>query len=618
MQSQHMSSAAPGRKTLLAVAIVFALGAGAVATAAPADAHEALSAAEHQARQAAAARQAVRAAHRARQSAHAAVASTWTVTNCSGGGVNSLGYIIEHVAGNGDTIDVSACTTIQLTGTLTIAPAIDDLTLVGADGGYLPGTEIIGTGNYRVLHHKGTGTLTLTDIDLSAGYVATSGRGACILSAGDVVLNTTRVHDCIAERAPGSTADAKGGAIYASGMVTMNGLSRVANSKAHATGGDAYGGGIYAGLWVRLKDTSRVIWNTATSDQGNAYGGGIYGESWVDLQDPHTGLHYNKAVTHAGNTIIKGGALYTEMGSLIAGRLQHNDTVAMTSEVYTVGQGVAVYAEDGVELKPYAVIYGNEGWSTKGAGIYTNGYLVMDQATVSGNSGYGIIVAAGDVDIDQSTIVGNRMRFDAAARLGMNATGTLQISRSTISGNVVAGRSDRGAALSLAHDAVIQNSTITGNVERTDSDAKYGAGISLDNGVTVDLSSTIVSGNWLETSSGERKPSDVMAAHNASASNIDVTGDYNLLGLVLPPIQGGNNVDEVYQPKLRPLANNGGLTLTQMPYKVSAAIDAGLANGFAWDQRGPGYPRVDVIYPDIGAVEVNNWNDFIFANGFEW
>jgi hypothetical protein len=67
-------------------------------------------------------------------------------------------------------------------------------------------------------------------------------------------------------------------------------------------------------------------------------------------------------------------------------------------------------------------------------------------------------------------------------------------------------------------------------------------------------------------------------------------------------------------PQLRPLANNGGPTLTHAPKTNSPAIGHGnnLA-GQPYDQRGPGFPRVLGGAPDIGAVE----SDGIFADGFE-
>ena len=69
-------------------------------------------------------------------------------------------------------------------------------------------------------------------------------------------------------------------------------------------------------------------------------------------------------------------------------------------------------------------------------------------------------------------------------------------------------------------------------------------------------------------------------------------------------------------PQLLPLADNGGPTQTHALASDSPAIDLGNdVAGEAWDQRGPGFPRVIGARADIGAFESNP--DRIFANGFE-
>ena len=57
-------------------------------------------------------------------------------------------------------------------------------------------------------------------------------------------------------------------------------------------------------------------------------------------------------------------------------------------------------------------------------------------------------------------------------------------------------------------------------------------------------------------------------------------------------------------PRLGPLTDNGGRTLTHLPLADSPAIDAG--NNlplFGNDQRGSGFPRVKGAATDIGSVE---------------
>lgn len=113
----------------------------------------------------------------------------------------------------------------------------------------------------------------------------------------------------------------------------------------------------------------------------------------------------------------------------------------------------------------------------------------------------------------------------------------------------------------------------------------------------VTLQSTIIAGNPpLDLSSGP-----VTGAHNLVKSAYDVT--------TLP-------LDTIsLDPKLGPLALNGGRTRTHVPGAGSPALNAGAnPSGAATDQRGPTYRRVVGAAADIGAVEVDP--DHIFGSGF--
>ena len=91
-----------------------------------------------------------------------------------------------------------------------------------------------------------------------------------------------------------------------------------------------------------------------------------------------------------------------------------------------------------------------------------------------------------------------------------------------------------------------------------------------------------------------------------------ISGNNNLIGdsgsIELPP----DTIQD--DPRLLPLADNGGATRTHALRPDSPAIDAG--NNSASlndDQRGPGFPRVLGTAADIGAFEGVD-TDTIFAN----
>jgi hypothetical protein len=116
------------------------------------------------------------------------------------------------------------------------------------------------------------------------------------------------------------------------------------------------------------------------------------------------------------------------------------------------------------------------------------------------------------------------------------------------------------------------------------------------------LHNTLIAGNFR----GATARDDVYGS-------LDPGGDYNLIGdgTGMSGLSNGVNgnlvgsADSPIEPLLGPLADNGGPTLTHALLPGSPAIDAGNnAYATAWDQRGPGYPRIVNGTIDIGAFEV--------------
>lgn len=81
-----------------------------------------------------------------------------------------------------------------------------------------------------------------------------------------------------------------------------------------------------------------------------------------------------------------------------------------------------------------------------------------------------------------------------------------------------------------------------------------------------------------------------------------VVGSHNLIGIANVPVPADTITST--DPRLAPLAENGGPTRTRLPLADSPALGRG-ANPLnrEYDQRGPGFPRVKGAFPDIGAVE---------------
>jgi hypothetical protein len=89
---------------------------------------------------------------------------------------------------------------------------------------------------------------------------------------------------------------------------------------------------------------------------------------------------------------------------------------------------------------------------------------------------------------------------------------------------------------------------------------------------------------------------------------LDPASSHNLIGVGGGLTNGVNgNIVGVTDPKLAPLANNGGPTQTMALLAGSPALDAGdnslIPSGTSYDQRGPGHVRIANGTVDIGAYE---------------
>jgi hypothetical protein len=238
--------------------------------------------------------------------------------------------------------------------------------------------------------------------------------------------------------------------------------------------------------------------------------------------------------------------------------------------------------------------YGNR----RGGGIFNDGTLTVSNSTLSGNtagegSGGGIYNYEGTLTVSNSTLSGN----SAGAGGGIfNFDGTLTVSNSTLSGNTAS----YGGGIYIGNPATLPV-TLT-NVTLTANRANYQGGGLYVYSVFPVLHNTLIAGNFY--ASGTTRD-DVYGA-------LDPRGDYNLIGDGTGMTGLGNGVNgnlvgsaaAPIDPLLSPLQDNGGPTQTHALLPGSPAIDAGDNTGAPmWDQRGPGFPRIEHGIIDIGAFE---------------
>ena len=388
------------------------------------------------------------------------------------------------------------------------------------------GTIIDGGGIDRVFHIA-SGTVTISGVTVQSG--GNTGFGAGILNQGTLTLTNSTVSD--------NSAEDHGGGIYNSGTLT------VINSMVSDNSGVLRGGGIYnhnGGLL--LVRNSTVIENT--SEQG----GGIYNLGGI------------ATVT---NTFVNGNATTAYDGGGI-----HNT------------DGGTFYLNN-------SKIIGNLG--RHAGGIYTDGTLIMNNTTVSGNTAYtfdgGGIFSNGDdgtlgtTTLTNSTISGNSAE-DNGGGLYNKLGSTLTLVNTTISGNTTNDRNGGGIYNDAGSTLTLVNSTISLNQASDVGGGIYNDGI-------VEFKNTIIGDNVGTDCFGEfTSLGNNLISNNTGCSAASVVGDQI-------------NVD----PRLRPLQDNGGPTETHALRPDSPAIDAGNDSGAPpRDQRS--VPRPQGTASDIGAFEV--------------
>ena len=234
-------------------------------------------------------------------------------------------------------------------------------------------------------------------------------------------------------------------------------------------------------------------------------------------------------------------------------------------------------------------------------GIENSGTLALTDSTVSDNraDGAGGIYNSNDLTLTNSTVSGNEVRLIGAGIYSdtSRSGGTTTIRNSTISGNT-ASDGVGGGVLNISGRTVIENSTVTNN-SASDSSGLGGGVVSLG---STEVRSSILSGN-----------ADGDAVY-AGDTNPYASGGHNLVG-------SGNGAGTfiatgdqtgVSEPRLGPLAVNGGPNETHLPLDGSPAIDKGNSFGLTTDQRGETRPQDHPSIAnasggdgsDVGAVEL--------------
>jgi CSLREA domain-containing protein len=223
-----------------------------------------------------------------------------------------------------------------------------------------------------------------------------------------------------------------------------------------------------------------------------------------------------------------------------------------------------------------------------GAGNLTaSGITITNGRT--GSSGGGIR-NEGALNLSNTTVAANETTGSFGGGIANSGTATMSLTNVTLSGNRAesdGGGIDQGIGGLLT----LNNVTITGNETDISGDTGGGGGI-FNAGGTINLRNTIIARNRDNTAGPIVKSPDCGGAALTSQRH-NLIGDRT--GCSFMARRGDKtNVN----PRLGPLANNGGSTFTHALLAGSPAIKAG-GGGVPTDQRG--VPRKA---PDIGAYEL--------------
>jgi hypothetical protein len=317
--------------------------------------------------------------------------------------------------------------------------------------------------------------------------------------------------------------------------------------------------------------------------------------------------------TLTGNRAASAGAVYPRFSAartvIINSRLRDNHATSTNPDV---GWGGAILPWDGADV----TIQGGEITSNTaifGAGIhnrFSNSSVSLSGVRVSGNQasrGGGIYNQAGVVSISGVSLFTNSATFGGGV---FNFLGTVTVNNTTLCCNDA---SDGGGFFNTEGVMIATNTTFSRNIARGGGSSIFneGGAITLTNATLSRDSANL--GVIYQFSTQPLTLKNVVL--NAAQTGDNCDGNFTA-GRVPPASAGFNWSDDASctayfnqpgdttnaDPKLGPLAANGGPTPTHLPASDSPLRDAGqCVAGITVDQRG--VPRPQGVACDIGAVE---------------
>ena len=244
--------------------------------------------------------------------------------------------------------------------------------------------------------------------------------------------------------------------------------------------------------------------------------------------------------------------------------------------------------------------------------------VISDLEASRGDAGSGDgggIQNDGDLTLSRVTVSDNLAQGPGG---GIRNNSLLTVRASLVTGNATA---DHGGGIDNHGTAVLENSTFSGNDGGNLGGGLYNLGGESMTAVHLTVHDNVAGGGGALHNDGDLTASNNLFAGPCSGS-VTTSGGGNLESPGDTCGLGGGDLFNVADPRLAPLAANGGATRTHALLAGSPAIDAAAAGPcLAVDQRGVARPidgdgdaQADC---DAGAYEAEAALPLIFADGFE-
>jgi CSLREA domain-containing protein len=300
-------------------------------------------------------------------------------------------------------------------------------------------------------------------------------------------------------------------------------------------------------------------------------------------------------------------------------------TLALTRSTVARNGGAGITNEGGTLTLTHSTVARNGGAGVSSRGLFrVRAVVTLTNARIVGNSGGGITNSRGSVTLTNSTVAGN----SAADGGGIHnsSDGGVTITNSTIAGNSATNegggifneaRVRHVAFVTLTNSTVSGNSAGSGGGIFTSNRGEFDVGVSLTNSTVVSNSATVEGGGGIRQRGADAVLSlgNTIVARNGAPTGPDVFDTGELVGASFSLIgdgsgsgitnTDGNQVGSAsapIDPKVGPLANNGGPTQTHALLLGSPAIDAASTPDCpSTDQRGVLRPQGPAC--DIGSFE---------------